>query len=569
MKKLLALLLAVILCLTLSLFAAAPAEGLPTMPPTPSPADWTPSTQPPVPQSGSTPAPLPAGLPLPVAAEPLIGLWEFERTDDLDLVFTSYVEFTSDGLRIFQMVGESGSVTNCDIDPYEVQGDKLDQRSSFAIQGDTLTITTKGTFEESKSTYHRVAQRPPELYDITRSGDYCYTVDAGGHATIMRYIGGYDPAQQRLDIPAALDGHPVTGIGMEAFERCPVGIVALPDTITVIGDWAFYNAWIDEIVIPDSVTEIGVSAFGNNSFESVTIPAGVRSIGDGAFYHCPRLKEVHLSEGLERMDADAFSNCDGMERIVLPDSLVMLESNPFGNCKSLREIVISDSHPYLYTVDGALYTKADHRLISYPCSLPAEHYDIPDGTTAIADHAFQGNRYLASVTIPDSVTEIGEGAFANAWCLEAVTIPRGVTEIRNLTFYDAISLKTVRLPDGLTEIGYQAFWQCGSLTTINIPDSVIRIDYEAFRDCYSLTDLTLPVGILTIGSWAFEGCKGLTDIHLPASLTEIGDRAFTFYDRSVWNDVPLKAIFTVEPGTYAEQYCIENGLNYVLRNAAD
>ena len=505
------------------------------------------------------------------AAESLIGIWEFERTDSLDIVFTAYAEFTPDGLYIHHYVGESedGSYINCSIDTYEVRGSMLDGNSSFVIEGDTLTITTAGFRKEQKSTYHRVTQRPPELYVIERTGDYCYTVEANGQATIMRYVGDYDAAQERLVIPADLNGYPVTGIGPNAFERCPVGIVALPDTITVIGDWAFYNAQIDEIVISDSVTEIGICALGNNSFESVTIPAGVRRIGHSAFASCNDLKEVHLSEGLERIDADAFSYCDSLERIVLPDSLAVLESNPFGSCESLREIVVSDSHPYLYTMGGALFTKADRRLICYPCSLPAEHYDIPDGTTAIVDHAFDGNRYLASVTIPDSVTEIGEYAFAKAWSLEAVTIPRGVTKIRSMTFYCAISLQTVRLPDVLTEIGYQAFWQCGSLSTINIPDSVIRIDYEAFRDCYSLTDLTLPEGIQSIGNCAFNGCKKLTGIHLPSSLTEIGDRAFTFYDRSVWKDVPLKTVFSVEPGTYAEQYCIENGLNYVSRDTVD
>ncbi|MDO5434829.1 MAG: leucine-rich repeat domain-containing protein [Clostridia bacterium] len=538
-----------IMCMILFLFAAAPAEGIPTMSP--------------------APAPLPAEQPLTDAAGSLIGLWEFERTDELDLVFTSYEEFTPDGLCIFQTVDESGSVTFFDIDTYDVQGDTLDRRSVFAVSGDTLTITTQEIAGESRSTYHRVVRRPPELYAVMRCGDYCYTLDADGGATIMRYIGGYDPTLQRLDIPAFLDGHPVTGIGMMAFEYCPVGSIVLPDTITVIGDRAFCNAQIYDIVIPDSVSEIGVSAFADNLFESVTIPAGVRNISESAFASCGRLKEVHLQEGLDSIGAYAFSHCDSMERIILPDSLSTLESNPFCNCESLREIVISDNHPFLYTMGGALFTKADRRLISYPCDLPAAHYEIPDGTTVIADHAFQGNRYLTSVTIPDSVTEIGEGVFANTWSLEAVTIPRSVTEIGRETFYMAVSLQLIRLPDGLTEIGDDAFRQCDSLSAINIPDSVIMIGHEAFRDCYSLTDLTLPEGIQVIGSRAFSGCTKLTGICLPASLTEIGDQAFTFYDRSVRKDVPLKVIFTVEPGTCAEQYCIGNGMNYVLRNVAE
>ena len=39
-----------------------------------------------------------SGQPLLDAAESLIGLWEYKRTDDLDIVFTAYAEFTPDGL---------------------------------------------------------------------------------------------------------------------------------------------------------------------------------------------------------------------------------------------------------------------------------------------------------------------------------------------------------------------------------------------------------------------------------------------------------------------------------------
>ncbi len=65
MKRLM-LVCVIILCLALSPFAASMAEGLPTMPPTPSPAERTPVTQPPAPESG----PLPTQPPTPPPAVP-------------------------------------------------------------------------------------------------------------------------------------------------------------------------------------------------------------------------------------------------------------------------------------------------------------------------------------------------------------------------------------------------------------------------------------------------------------------------------------------------------------------
>ncbi|MBR6955112.1 MAG: hypothetical protein IKH77_08785 [Clostridia bacterium] len=76
MKRLI-LVWVMILCLTLSLFAVSPSEGLPTMPPTPSPANWTQFTQPPAPESGSMPTQPPTPPPaVPESTPRSIGLDE-------------------------------------------------------------------------------------------------------------------------------------------------------------------------------------------------------------------------------------------------------------------------------------------------------------------------------------------------------------------------------------------------------------------------------------------------------------------------------------------------------------
>ena len=58
----------------------------------------------------------------------------------------------------------------------------------------------------------------------------------------------------------------------------------------------------------------------------------------------------------------------------------------------------------------------------------------------------------------------------------------------------------------------------------------------------------------SIADWAFSGCSALSSVTVPASVTSIGFDAF--------GQCPLLAL-TVESGSYAEQYAIENAIPYV------
>ena len=61
--------------------------------------------------------------------------------------------------------------------------------------------------------------------------------------------------------------------------------------------------------------------------------------------------------------------------------------------------------------------------------------------------------------------------------------------------------------------------------------------------------------VTSIGMSAFANCSALTSLTIPASVTEIGRRAFADCDNLT---------VTVVGGSYAEQYCQENEVNYVL-----
>ena len=68
------------------------------------------------------------------------------------------------------------------------------------------------------------------------------------------------------------------------------------------------------------------------------------------------------------------------------------------------------------------------------------------GVRGIGDYAFDGCRWLMSVTISDSVTSIGEDAFSGCSGLTSVTIGNGVTNIGRWAFQSCSNLMSVRMP---------------------------------------------------------------------------------------------------------------------------
>lgn len=127
--------------------------------------------------------------------------------------------------------------------------------------------------------------------------------------------------------------------------------------------------------------------------------------------------------------------------------------------------------------------------------------------TSLGDFVFSGNRTVTGIIVPDSVTSIGNGVFGNCAALSRIILSEGLTAIVN-----------------------SAFFGCRSLTDIHIPESVTFIDQFAFTNCVSLKEIRIPGGVTSIGDNAFSGCPDLT--------------------------------LVVTPGSYAEQYCKDNGLKY-------
>ena len=115
----------------------------------------------------------------------------------------------------------------------------------------------------------------------------------------------------------------VTEIKANTFTNCTaLTNVTIPNSVTSIGNFAFQNTALTSVIIPDSVTSIGGYAFANSNLTTVTIPASVTSIGQYAFNGCASLTNVMVMKATTPLTAlgnvDAFGGCNSNLKIYVP-----------------------------------------------------------------------------------------------------------------------------------------------------------------------------------------------------------------------------------------------------------
>ena len=192
--------------------------------------------------------------------------------------------------------------------------------------------------------------------------DFSYHTLADGTAEII----GYSGEASALNIPAEIDGYPVSVIGTAAFASKDALIsVTVPASVTVIKPFAFRGcAKLARVSLPKGLTRIGASAFQNcRSLSGISIPEGVKTIEYEAFSGCRSLAAVSLPEGLDTIEMLAFAGCESLTGISLPEGLKTLADAAFSGCAALESVSLPASLTAIY---GAPFAGCEQAAITAP-----------------------------------------------------------------------------------------------------------------------------------------------------------------------------------------------------------
>lgn len=94
--------------------------------------------------------------------------------------------------------------------------------------------------------------------------------------------------------------------------------------------------------------ELNLSSFTNlkefscvsTGINKIILPSNLKDVSDKSFLNCRNLKEVSISEGVERIGKEAFRGCINLEEMVLPASVKEINDNAFESCDKLKKIII-------------------------------------------------------------------------------------------------------------------------------------------------------------------------------------------------------------------------------------
>lgn len=296
--------------------------------------------------------------------------------------------------------------------------------------------------------------------------------------------------------------------GEKVLIRCPSGrygeVTDIPNTVFLISDAAFADcSSLSKIELPISVLSIGAMAFSNcQSLSEVIVPSGVQTLPDSAFADCIALQRVTLSEGLTNISVAAFRNCTALQEVQLPDTLESIKSNAFENCSSLQRM----HFPAAVSELSANVFSGCISLSEVTVAAENPYYTAVDGVLMTADQAtlvyYPPCSSQSDYTIPETVKTIDSYAFQDAMQLQFLTVPETVETIEPYACYDANSLKEVML-NGASVISAYAFQSCDQLEAVVFGDGVQEVQTGAFLDCPSLKSIILPKTITTIEDYAF------------------------------------------------------------------
>lgn len=119
--------------------------------------------------------------------------------------------------------------------------------------------------------------------------------------------------------------------------------VVIEEGVTRIGNRAFTgNSSLKSVSLPSTLTAIGAYAFIDSALPEITLPANLTALEDGAFSGCRELKEISIPGGITRIGNSVFER-SGLTSIRIPASVTYICDQAFWRCDSLTDVYYEGS----------------------------------------------------------------------------------------------------------------------------------------------------------------------------------------------------------------------------------
>lgn len=222
----------------------------------------------------------------------------------------------------------------------------------------TLVACNKGNKDDNEGNADDKTIIQSATYTDAVTGDVLgYAVNDKGSYEITSFS-SQNHTPHKVEIPAAINGVEVTGIGAHAFKvNNQVNEIVLPNSIIYVGDWAFFGcANITSITLPDSLEEIGYGAFSDcTSLKSVKLSAKLVKINDFAFRNCTALESVTIPASVKEIGDAAFFMCEALTEVAIPATVEVVGDAAFMNCTKLTKATFADG---VKTIGARVFDKA-------------------------------------------------------------------------------------------------------------------------------------------------------------------------------------------------------------------
>lgn len=129
--------------------------------------------------------------------------------------------------------------------------------------------------------------------------------------------------------------------------------LVIPKTVTKVYG-KFMNTSIEELVFPDSVTNIGagddlLNLRVSKELKRIEFTGKLQVEPDASYVpppdvsYCPKLKEIILSNGTQRLSKGYWMECTALEEIHIPSSVTRINQTTFSETTALKRIYIAKS----------------------------------------------------------------------------------------------------------------------------------------------------------------------------------------------------------------------------------